>query len=126
MFVRWQTRERRNRAFGGDKGPGMHWSAILVEGQRIDGKPTERHVAYLGGITDSAIELPAQRAFFWQEVTQQLDQLAVSKDDRARIEAAVEAKVPRLTRREYNEWLIRRDELGMDFGEPPSFQVCGR
>ena len=65
MFVRWQTRERRNRAFGGDKGPGMHWSAILVEGQRIDGKPVQRHVAYLGGITESAIELPAQRAFFW-------------------------------------------------------------
>jgi hypothetical protein len=46
---------------------------------RIYGKPTERHVAF-GGITDSAIELPAQRAFFWQEVTQQLDQLAVSMD----------------------------------------------
>ena len=68
---------------------------------------------------------PAQRAFFWQEVRQQLDQLALSKDDRARIEAAVEAKVPRLTRQEYNEWLIRRDGLDMDFGEPPSFQVCG-
>ena len=126
MFVRWQTRERRNRAFGGGKGPDMHWSAILVEGQRIDGKPVQRHVAYLGGITESAIELAAQRAFFWKGVTQQLDRLAVSEDDRARIEAAVEAKVPRLTRREYNEWLIRRDELGMDFGEPPSFQVCGR
>ena len=104
----------------------MHWSALLVESQRIDGKPVQRHVAYLGGITESAIELPAQRAFFWKGVTQQLDRLAVSEDDRARIEAAVEAKVPRLTRREYNEWLIRRDELGMDFGEPPSFQVCGR
>jgi hypothetical protein len=51
--------------------------------------------------------------------------LAVSNDDRARIEAAVEAKVPRLTRREYNEWLIRRDGFDMDFGKPPSFQVCG-
>ena len=126
MFVRWQTRERRNRAFGGGKGPDLHWSALLVESQRIDGKPVQRHVAYLGGIAESAIELAAQRAFFWKGVTQQLDRLAVSEDDRARIEVAVEAKVPRLTRREYNEWLIRRDELGMDFGEPPSFQVCGR
>ena len=99
--------------------------AILAESSRVDGKPTQRHIAYLGGITESAIELPAQRAFFWKEVTQQLDELAVSKDDRVRIEAAVEAKVPRLTRREYNEWLIRRDRLGMDFGEPPSFRVCG-
>jgi len=125
MFVRWQTRTRRARAFGRDPNTDTHWAAILAESSRVDGKPTQRHIAYLGGITESAIELPAQRAFFWKEVTQQLDELAVSKDDRVRIEAAVEAKVPRLTRREYNEWLIRRDRLGMDFGEPPSFQVCG-
>ena len=122
MFVRWQTRTRRARAFPNTD---THWAAILAESSRVDGKPTQRHIAYLGGITESAIELPAQRAFFWKEVTQQLDKLAVSINDRVRIEAAVEAKVPRLTRREYNDWLIRRDRLGMDFGEPPSFRVCG-
>ena len=115
MFVRWRTRTRRARAFGRDPRADTHWAAILAESSRIDGKPTQRHIAYLGGITESAIELPAQHAFFWKEVKQQLDQLAVSKDDRARIEAAVEAKVPRLIRREYNEWLIRREGLGMDF-----------
>ena len=99
MFVRWQKRTRRSRAFGRDPRTDTHWAAILAESQRIDGKPMQRHVAYLGGITDSAIELPAQRAFFWQEVAQQLDQLALPKDDRAAIEAAVEAKVPRLTGR---------------------------
>jgi hypothetical protein len=125
MFVRWQTRTRRARAFGRDPRTDTHWAAILAESQRIDGKPTQRHIAYLGGITESAIELPAQRAFFWKEVTQQLDELEVSEDDRARIEAAVEAKVPRLSRREYNEQLIRWDGLDMDFGELPSFQVCG-
>ena len=125
MFVRWQKRTRRSRAFGRDPRTNTHWAAILAESQRLVGKPTERHVAYLGGITDSAIELAAQRAFFWKEVAQQLDQWALPKDDRARIEAAVESKVPRLTRREYNEWLIRLDGLDMDFGELPSFQVCG-
>ena len=88
---------------GRDPRTDTHWAAILAESQRIDGKPTQRHIAYLGGITESAIELPAQRAFFWKEVKQQLDELEVSKDDRARIEAAVEAKVPRLSRREYNK-----------------------
>ena len=125
MFVRWQTRTRRARAFGRDPNTDTHWAAILAESSRVDGKPTQRHIAYLGGITESAIELPAQRAFFWREVAQQLDQLAVSKDDRARIEAAVEAKVSRLTRQEYNEWLIHRRGLDMDFGKPPTFQVCG-
>src|SRR6476469_1909996 len=122
MFVRWQKRTRRSRALGRDpRRTDTHGAAILAESSRVDGKPTQRHIAYLGGITESAIELPAQRAFFWKEVTQQLDELAVSKDDRARIEAAVEAKVPRLSRREYNEQLIRWDGLDMDFGELPSF-----
>jgi hypothetical protein len=126
MFVRWQKRTRRSRAFGRDpRRTDTHWAAILAESSRVDGKPTQRHIAYLGGITESAIELPAQRAFFWREVALQLDQLAVSKDDRARIEAAVEAKVARLTRQEYNEWLIHRRGLDMDFGKPPTFQVCG-
>ena len=69
-------------------------AAILAESARIDGKPTQQHVAYLGGITDSAIEIAAQRAFFWGAVGQ-LDQLAnrVLKDDRTQIEEAIAKKV---------------------------------
>ena len=77
MFVRWQKRQRRVRAFGRRTGPDTHWAAILVESVRAAGEPTQRHIAYLGGITESAIKLPAQRAFFWQKVVQQLDQLAL-------------------------------------------------
>jgi hypothetical protein len=60
MFVRWQKRQRKRRVFGGE-GPDMHWAAILSESERVDGKPVQRHIAYLGGLTESAIELPAQR-----------------------------------------------------------------
>ena len=56
---------------------------------------------------------------------QQLDQLELPKHDRARFEAAIEAKVPRLTRREYDEWLVRRVGLGLKPGKPPGFKVCG-
>ena len=125
MFVRWQKRQRMVRAFGRRTGPDTHWAAILVESVRAAGEPTQRHIAYLGGITESAIKLPAQRAFFWQKVMQQLDQLALGKYDRMCIEDALEGKVPRLTRKEYNEWLIHRTGLGLDLGEPPSFSVCG-
>ena len=61
MFVRWQTRTRRARAFGRDPNTDTHWAAILAESSRIDGKPTQRHIAYLGGITESAIELRTAR-----------------------------------------------------------------
>ena len=63
MFVRWQKRKRKSRAFGGGRDRAdTHWAAILAESTRVDGKPTQQHVAYLGGITDSAIEIAAQRA----------------------------------------------------------------
>ena len=64
MFVRWQKRKRKSRAFGGRRGVDTHWAAILAENVRVAGEPTQRHVAYLGGITDSGIEADAQRAFF--------------------------------------------------------------
>ena len=120
MFVRWQKRKRKSRAFGRAFGRGRrdtdtHWAAILAESVRVDGKPTQQHVAYLGGITDSAIEIAAQRAYFWASVAQQLDRLAnrISKDNRARIEDTIEKKVPRLARKEYDEYLVRRAALGL-------------
>src|SRR6516165_10316892 len=93
MFVRWQSRKRRHPAFGGPgkqiRGgddwaytrPGTseqdkHWAAILVERVRVEGRSTQRHVAYLGGVTDSAIEIAAQRMFFWDDVKQRLDRLS--------------------------------------------------
>ena len=130
MFVRWQKRKRKSRAFGRRRRDAdIHWAAILAESARVDGKPTQQHIAYLGGITESAIEIAAQRAFFWREVMRQLDQLAnrILKDDRARIEEAIARKVPRLTRQEYKKCITRWTELGLaEFGDmPPSFQVCG-
>ena len=130
MFVRWQKRKRKSRAFGGGRDRAdTHWAAILAESARVDGKPTQQHVAYLGGITDSAIEIAAQRAFFWREVMRQLDQLAnrVLKDNRTQIEEAIAKKVPRLTRQEHKKCITRWTELGLaEFGDmPPSFQVCG-
>jgi hypothetical protein len=77
MFLRWQKRKRKSRAFGGGRrDTDTHWAAILAESVRVDGEPTQRHVAYLGGITDSGIEADAQRALFWQKATEQLDRLA--------------------------------------------------
>ena len=132
MFVRWQKSKRKARAIGRGRSntdADTHWAAILVESTRVDGKPTQRHIAYLGGITDSGVELetPSQRAFFWQGAMQQLNQLANRvTDDRARIEEALEQKVPRLTRKEYDAWIVYRTERGFeDYGKAPSFKVCG-
>ena len=91
------------------RGTDTHWAAILAESARVIGKPTQKHVAYLGGINDSALELPAQRAFFWQGTMQQLDRLAnlVLQADRARIDRAQErsAAMVRFAARSRFAWI---------------------
>jgi hypothetical protein len=85
----------------------VHWAAILVESVRVKGKPAPRHVAYLGGITESAIEIAAQRRFFWDEVTERLDGLRLSPEDRQRIESAIAKKVAGPPTKEERERLDR-------------------
>ncbi|MFZ0239237.1 MAG: hypothetical protein WAL37_18070 [Xanthobacteraceae bacterium] len=115
MFVRWQSRERRRSVFGYSRDGDMHWNAVLVESVRVNGKATQRHVANLGGITESAIGLdtPAQRMFFWDGVAARLDGLKLEKKQRAAIEQAVAEKVPPVTKRERKRVERDRRALGL-------------
>jgi hypothetical protein len=149
MSVRWQKRKRRKPAFGyqGDQiedptapygfvcslrstnKQDTHWVAVLIESVRVDGRPRQRHVAYLDGIADSAIEITAQRAWFWQHVMLRLDRLAnrIPNDDRPHVEAAIAVEVPRLTRTEYDECVAAWTALESDSFkfDKPSFESCG-
>ena len=133
MYVRWQSRKRQRPDLGpcegyvydeagkevrnergsslrtrrradGSVGQDVRWTAILVEGERVDGKPRQRHIARLASITESRIEVVHQRRYFWDEVCDRLDQLGnrVSIYDRRHIEAAIALKVPRLSQQEYD------------------------
>lgn len=133
MLVRWQKRTRRYQRFGGRSGPDVHWSAHLVETLQIDGKPKQRPLAYLGSISDSALELYAKRAFFWQVAMQELDRVdgRLLKDERARIERTIAQKVPPLTRKEYRAWIASLAAFKKEWGEfpsapIPSFTICGQ
>jgi len=103
MYVRWQSRERNRPQYGPWQGPDIHWSAIIVENMRIDGKPRQLHVPYLAGFTESAINHEAQRCYLWDHISERLDQLAnqMTTATRERIEAAVANKVPRPTVAQY-------------------------
>jgi len=130
MYVRWQSRKRTTPASGGQgKRPGrhdahiytrprslehdVHWAAIVVENVRVGGKPTQRHLAYLGSISESAIAMLAQRCWFWDRVKQRLDRLAnrISPDQRQQIESAIATKVPCPTNSEYNRCVRVREAL---------------
>jgi hypothetical protein len=113
MYIRWQSRQRNRPQFGywgaikrvgnrpvlinrrDTETPDRHWRAILVENVRIDGKPTQRHIAYLAGFTESALVRPAPRRFLWERIEQQLVRLhnRFSPGDRKRIEAILIKKI---------------------------------
>jgi hypothetical protein len=100
MFVRWQwwgdRRRGSERRYCRDIADAH---AILVESTRVDGKPRQRHVAYLGSVHNVYREqTPYYRAKFWQHMRAKLDSLhnRISSADRRKIEAALAEKVPPL------------------------------
>jgi hypothetical protein len=104
MYVQWQSRKLKKNTRWRKRGD-VHWRAILVENVRVDGKPTQRHIAYLGGITERNIahEKPAHRIYFWNGVGQKLAVLNFSAQERTTIMQLIAKKVPRVTSREYQQ-----------------------
>src|SRR5262245_62089640 len=136
MYLRWQGRKRQTPCFGSWAGEAqdehgeplrnrrwnlirlreasdgtlkqdIHWTAILCENVRINGRPTRRHIACLGSITESGIDIPTQVVWFWGRITEVLGRLGnrISAEDRKRIEAAIAVKVPKVSEELFNEKL---------------------
>jgi hypothetical protein len=155
MYLRWQSRKLQRPKFGyyggevrdsnGEyvyngrgnllrtrKATGtqdVRWATILVENKRVNGKPRQRHVAFLASVTDSQIEVIHQRRYFWDNVLDTLDRLdnRLSRDDRKRIEAAIALKVPRLTREEHEASVdhcrkTMSRNFGIDLGDQPPYR----
>jgi hypothetical protein len=118
MYLRWQHRwHTTDRSWWDQYGngqPGVHWSAILVENKRINGKPRQQHVAYLAGFSEGQITIPAQQRFVWDHVKKVLDRLGnrISAADRQRFEATIAEKIgPPPTQEQREELDRRREEL---------------
>jgi hypothetical protein len=94
MFVRWATRGRVARR-GEDQAPLL--TAALVRSIRVGGKPRQRIVGYLGAIRLDGLgpEHVGYHGRIWDRITARLDALALSVDERAKVEAALAARIPR-------------------------------
>jgi hypothetical protein len=112
MYIRWQSRKRQSREFGHGKPGDTHWRAILVENVRIDGKPTQRHIAYLAGFTESAVASPPQQRYLWERIEQQLARLhnRLSPEDRKRVVAMLVKKIGKPPTKAQRAALDRRRE----------------
>ena len=78
----------------------MRWvrhKAILVETVRVNGKPRQKHVAFIASYVqgETPEEIEHQRITFWRDARQRLDQLGnrITSADRVRIEAALAQRV---------------------------------
>ena len=92
MYVRWKKRamtsyRRRNGQTA--------LTAVLVESQRVDGKPRQRTISYLGTITQELVINPFRQTSFWASAERRLAQQGLDDATRARLEASLLRVVPR-------------------------------
>jgi hypothetical protein len=99
MFIRWQ---KRNLTPGqGHRDDNLiSWRAVLVESERVDGKPVPRHIGYIGSIGDAEIVDPEKRQRFWDDALASIDKLIPPRKFgpdglRERLIASLARKVPR-------------------------------
>jgi hypothetical protein len=93
MFVRWQLyrSQARSRSHREHNDKHARLKAILVESVRVDGKPRQKHVAFLGSMSLDGGDRPR----FCYDVTTKLNRLSnrISSQERERIGEAISKKV---------------------------------
>ena len=112
MFVRWQRRRLKRYRHGYEAGEEV-LSAVVVESRRMDGKPRQKMIRYLGTVRESDITRPRPMSLdrFWTRVDVALDELGIRGAARLVMETTIAATVPRpdpevlaRTRAEFEAW----------------------
>lgn len=79
-------------------------SAQLVECHRVDGKPRQKVIKYLGTISERGIEHIGHRVHFWRHVGAALKTLDLAPEQQHIIEQALHARVPFPAKEEVDAW----------------------
>jgi hypothetical protein len=97
MYVRWKRREKSAGKYSWN-GPGrVALSAVLVKSERVNGRPRQKFIAYLGIIEEGRKTLYFHQREFWQSVDRHLAELQLSSELRDKIERDLIAVVERPT-----------------------------
>jgi hypothetical protein len=111
MYVRWKKQKRQKKEHGYYFIPNSYHPqhmekeaslliAYLAENVRIDGKPKQKIISYLGSINDAKITNLSANEKFWQSVTSHLRTLPLDKDQRKNIEHMLQERIPKVSDRE--------------------------
>jgi hypothetical protein len=87
-----------NARSGGAREPRRSWVAVIVESRRVDGRPRQHLIRYVGSIDSSDVQLLSARRRFWDRADAVLAEF--DQKQRERFELALSAKVPRPTSEE--------------------------
>ena len=128
MFVRWQLYRSRARGKRQRQLTDAHarLKAVLVEAVRVDGKPRQQHVAFLGSTSIDG----GDRRRFWGDVTARLARLSnrVPPQDRKRIVAAIAERLGEQppTKAQLGRWHREREQFlakfRAGFAKPPELK----
>jgi len=109
MYVRW-NRKKRTKDITWVKEEGDFLYAVLVENTRIDGKPRQKSIKYLGGIGERQNTYTQIR--FWEHADQNLSAIYLDGSTRNKIIDKLKEKVPRPSEEELSAWReLRRKRL---------------
>jgi hypothetical protein len=91
MYVRWQLYKSQavNPVLAKRNDEHARLKAILAESVRVNGKPTQKHIAFLGSTSIDG----ADRMRFWHDVTTRLNTLQLPMKTRKQIVAAIVKKL---------------------------------
>jgi hypothetical protein len=107
MYIRWTRRERTR--LGWPIGE-YALSARLVECVRVDGKPRQRTLCYLGTIFEDWREGHYHMLGFWKRASANLAKLDLEQKVRDKIEEDLEAVVKKPDEKSYaRAWALLRD-----------------
>jgi hypothetical protein len=112
MYVRWKRRAMRKQVHVGRKWAIVKGqrtivhvkesqptgdyalSAQLVESHRVDGRPRQKVIKYLGTIREPAVAHVGHRMSFWRTVSAAFKALDLPPEQQHTIELALHARVP--------------------------------
>jgi hypothetical protein len=114
MYVRWNRRKRIKKIEWVMK-EGDYMYAVLVETHRIDGKPRQKTIKYLGGVGENNPSA-FRRMRFWEKAEKELASLNLDPAARDKIIAILGKKVPKPSEDDVAGWrearmqMLRRQE----------------
>ena len=99
MYIRW-NRTKRSKDYLQKFGDLL--SAVLVESIRIDRKPRQKVIKYLGGVDEKPLYITPIFSF-WRTVDSKLDELNLAPAVRKKIVNSIEKRIPRPSNEDYEK-----------------------